>query len=304
MAIQAHFNPNNNLPQDYFFMSNNNNNYNNNLLYNKLLQQQQQQFQYAQQQQQFQYVNDGRFMFSQPSKRQKFHETTTTTATSSMTSDCDNNMSTLLEKQRNEIDRFVNLQNERLRLALQEQRKQQFGEIIKKLEVKTLQLLKQKDDEIKDASKKTMELQEMMKKIEVENQTWQRIALENQSMVISLNNSLEQLKQQQEQEAACSSSSSNNVDDNASCCNNFGAKTEENRVVSEQQHYPSVSTAPANYETRRNEGSLCKVCNSRNSTILLLPCRHFCCCKVCDGFVDDCPVCKSSKMASIEALIS
>uniref|UniRef100_A0A2P2Q3U0 RING-type domain-containing protein n=1 Tax=Rhizophora mucronata TaxID=61149 RepID=A0A2P2Q3U0_RHIMU len=48
---------------------------------------------------------------------------------------------------------------------------------------------------------------------------------------------------------------------------------------------------------------LCKGCNSRNSCVLFIPCRHLCSCKACEPFLDSCPVCQTAREATIEALI-
>ncbi|KAH9622555.1 hypothetical protein KSS87_020078 [Heliosperma pusillum] len=257
-----------------------------------LLQQQRRQ---QQQQQQQTYINmkRGNSFVNDPSKKLKYSSTiatptTTVTTASTTTSESDNHftmnfsesLSLQLEKQRNEMDRYVELQNEWLKLALQEQRKQQLGEIIRKLEVKAVQLLKQKDDEIAEATKKTMELEEVVRRMEIENQTWQRISSQNEAMCFSLKNTLEQLQQKQ-QVCSSSSSSSNDVE---SCCK-----------VSENNNQIEETTTKM---------AFCKVCNSRNASVLMLPCRHMCSCKVCDELLHACPVCKSPKMATIDALIS
>ncbi|KAL2459802.1 Rho GDP-dissociation inhibitor 1 [Forsythia ovata] len=64
-----------------------------------------------------------------------------------------------IDKQRLQIDQFVTLQNDRLRLALEEQRKQQISYFLKKSQV----LIQQKDEEIIKAVNKAMELEEFMK---------------------------------------------------------------------------------------------------------------------------------------------
>lgn len=305
---------------------------------------QQQQFQYQQQQQQQQQVllqlqqqylvqlhnqqqqqqqrnscddnnnnsNDG-FVFMASSKNCTT-TTTGTTASTTTTGSCDYQIpmsfspsfSDQLEKQRQEIDRFITLQNERLKLTLQEQRKHQLGAIMRKLEAKAMQLMRQKDDEIARATKRTIELEEIIRKMEIENQEWQRLAAENEAMVVSLNNTLVQIKEQQLQQVCClttsSSCSSNVVDDAESCCN----------VVDDTEYYNN-SKKRARVETGVVAGTgidaetgvvLCRVCKTGKSCILLLPCRHLCCCKGCEPFVNACPVCKSAKMTSIEALIS
>ncbi|GMJ12693.1 hypothetical protein HRI_004938500 [Hibiscus trionum] len=188
-----------------------------------------------------------------------------------------------VEEQRREIDQFIKSQNERLRLLLQEQRKQQVAAMAEKLESKATLLLSQKDAELVKATNKTMELQNLVNKLEMENQTWRRVAQENEAMVVSLNNTLGQL-QQQNLVGCCFN---NGVDDAESCCE----ETEE-----EEKNRGFVGT--------KTMMMVCKCCNSRSSCVLFLPCRHLCSCKDCAAFLDCCPVCSTAKKASIEALIS
>ncbi|XVF00867.1 hypothetical protein REPUB_Repub04eG0038900 [Reevesia pubescens] len=207
-----------------------------------------------------------------------------------------------VEKQRHDIDGFIRSQNERLRLLLQEQRKQQFAVLVKKIESKASLLLRQKDEEIAKATNKTMELQNLLKKLEMESQAWQKVALENEAMVVSLNNMLEQLREQ----AFCCFN--NGVDDAESCCEgnrDEGMETEENRgeftgLVSADQGQEQDD------QERRSKMTtmVCKSCNSQSSCVLFLPCRHLCSCKDCAAFLDSCPVCRTAKKATIEALIS
>ncbi|CAO2815616.1 unnamed protein product [Amaranthus hypochondriacus] len=118
--------------------------------------------------------------------------------------------------------------------------------------------------------------------MEIENQEWQRLAAENEAMVVSLNNTLEQMRDQAYWVGSASCSS--NVMDEAESCCNFNSYREEHK--------------------EKDEMVLCKVCKSGKSCILMLPCKHLCCCKGCEGLVDVCPVCESPKVGSIEALIS
>ncbi|OMO92746.1 hypothetical protein COLO4_17340 [Corchorus olitorius] len=202
--------------------------------------------------------------------------------------------SNLVEKQRHDIDQFIRSQNERLGLLLQEQRKQLVAVLVKKIESKASVLLRQKDEEIAKATNKTMELEILLRKLEFESQAWQRVAQENEAMVMSLNNTLEQLREQ----ASCCFN--NGVDDAESCCEvngEEGIETEENRGgftghVFEQGQETTVKSM------------VCKCCNSRSSCVLFLPCRHLCSCKDCEAFLDSCPICRTPKKAIIEAIIS
>uniref|UniRef100_K4C817 Uncharacterized protein n=1 Tax=Solanum lycopersicum TaxID=4081 RepID=K4C817_SOLLC len=58
------------------------------------------------------------------------------------------NLASQFEIKRFQIDQFIILQNERLRLALQEQRKQQLALILRNYESETHLLLKQIDEKI------------------------------------------------------------------------------------------------------------------------------------------------------------
>ncbi|KAL8027869.1 hypothetical protein ABFX02_14G124700 [Erythranthe guttata] len=181
-----------------------------------------------------------------------------------------------IDKQRLEFDQFFNLQNERLRSAMQEQRNQQTAILMKKYETKTRFLLKQKDQEIANAANRTNELQNFLNRIEIENQTWQRVARENESMVASLSGTIQRLRDSAAA-AACSPAA-----DAESCCENGGEDEEE----------------------KWGERKLvCRRCKSEKSSVILLPCRHLCCCKECELFLDSCPVCTMVKKASVEALI-
>lgn len=173
-------------------------------------------------------------------------------------------------------------QNERLRLLLQEQRRQQMASLLRKCEERTVILLKQKEEEIAKTMNRTVELEDLLRKVEIESHTWYRLATENEAMVANLTNTIEQLR-----ENGCFA---NEVEDTGSC---FGGErdegTGENRGL---------------VGGRENQGKMvCKSCNFRNSCVVFLPCRHLCSCKDCQVSLDSCPVCGMVKKASIEALL-
>lgn len=202
------------------------------------------------------------------------------------------NMASQIEKQNKEIHQLISLQNERLRLALQEQRKQQFTLLLKNYESKAQFLLLQKDEEIARAIKRTTELEELLKRMEAENQTWQRVAKENEALIMSLNNSMEQLRKGG---GACPSGA-NGVEDAESCCCEIPMNS--GHLAAEQQR--------GEPEVQVNETGMmmtCKICSFRNSCVILLPCRHLCSCNACEAFIESCPVCNVVKKASIEVCL-
>ncbi|XP_052191917.1 probable BOI-related E3 ubiquitin-protein ligase 3 [Diospyros lotus] len=195
-----------------------------------------------------------------------------------------------VEKHRQEIDRFVSLQSQRLRLALHEQRKQQIALILRKYEAKTAALLKQKDEEISKAMNRTVELEDFLRRMESESQTWRRAAQENEAMVASLNNTIEQLKV-----SACFA---NGVAEDAESCCDLIDRDDDERTDNKQDEKK---------EKENGEGTtrkmVCKGCNSRLSCVVFLPCRHLCSCQSCQPYLDSCPVCGTVKKRSIEALV-
>ncbi|XP_043713079.1 probable BOI-related E3 ubiquitin-protein ligase 2 [Telopea speciosissima] len=192
-----------------------------------------------------------------------------------------------IDKQGLEIDRFILLQNERIRLALQEQRKHQVAILLRKMESKTVSLLRQKDEDIARAAKRTMELEVCLRRMEMENQAWQRVTKENEDMVMVLNNALEQVKE------------------NVCCFPSAGAEDAESCCDISQEHYreEKIRRKEKEEEEEPMRKMACKACNSRRSCVLFIPCRHLCSCKSCETFLDSCPVCNSPKKASMEVLM-
>lgn len=194
------------------------------------------------------------------------------------TRDFSRGFSAQIEKQRMEIDGFICLQNERLRLALQEQRKRQNTLFLKKYESRTLLLLKQREEPISKAQNRSIELQDFLQRLEIENQVWQRLAKENEAKVASLNCTIQRLKE-------AVNLSSKGAEDAESCC----------QIMEEERR--------ENWDHFNSKKIICRSCNYRNSCVLMLPCRHLCSCKDCEAFLDSCPVCGMVKKACIEALI-
>ncbi|KAH7518409.1 hypothetical protein FEM48_Zijuj09G0168500 [Ziziphus jujuba var. spinosa] len=269
------------------------------------LQQQQLHMQEIQNQHQHQQRNQS-FWFSEnnypvsASKNNNLLTTTTTPTDNSSTHPSmacpSHSLVAQVEKHRQEIDQYLKSQNERLRLILQEQRKQQITTMMKKVELKTQAILRQKDEEIARGASRVMQLEDLLRKLEMENEAWKRVARENEAMVVSLNNTLEQMRER----ASCCMVNKE-AEDAESCCD-IG---NENRGGEKEEEEEEGETGDSDMEGKGLKMSMmvCRGCNSRSSCILFLPCRHLCSCKACEAFLDSCPVCRMPKKASIEALI-
>ncbi|KAK8560444.1 hypothetical protein V6N13_082883 [Hibiscus sabdariffa] len=170
-----------------------------------------------------------------------------------------------LEIQRQELDCFLQLQNERLRYVLREQRQQQLGILLQSIETKAEYLMRRKEEELVRATKKRMELEACLRRVEMESQSWQKLAEANESMAMDLSKRLFVERNSAEDEGSIFCGS----------CNKEQEEERDNKMA-------------------------CKRCNSRSSCVVFLPCRHLCSCKSCEPLLVSCPVCKSVKEGSIK----
>lgn len=177
-----------------------------------------------------------------------------------------------LDMQRREVDYMLQFQAGRLRYALQQQRTHQLGTILKSVESKVSSLIRQKEEDLARATRKTMELEVWLRKVELESEQCQRVAREKEAMVVDLSNSLEQIRGRL-------AMASNEVPDAESFC--CGSCDREQDQESQKK-------------------MVCRGCHSRSPCIIFLPCRHLCSCKSCEACLVSCPVCKSVKQASME----
>ncbi|KAG6774747.1 hypothetical protein POTOM_022116 [Populus tomentosa] len=195
-----------------------------------------------------------------------------TTRDSSLSMSLSQYLDVQLDMQRREVDCMLQFQAGRLRTILQQQRKQQLGITLKSVESKVSSLIRQKEEDLAQATKKTMELEVCLRKVELERERYQRAAREKEAMVVDLSKSLEQIRGRLVM-------ASNEVQDAESFC---------------------CGTCDREQDRESQKRMVCKGCNSRSSCIIFLPCRHLCSCKSCDAFLGSCPVCKSVKEASME----
>lgn len=114
------------------------------------------------------------------------------------------------------------MQNERLRSALQDQRRQQLAILLKNAETKASYLMRQKEEDLAQARKKTMELETCLRKAQMERESWQRQAGENEAMVVELSNTLEQVR-----ETLVLGSSSRGQDTESFCCGSCDREQED-----------------------------------------------------------------------------
>ncbi|KAL9275908.1 putative BOI-related E3 ubiquitin-protein ligase 3 [Drosera capensis] len=186
-----------------------------------------------------------------------------------------------LHEHRCDIDSFLRVQGERLRCAVEQQREKQMGQLLERIESRAVAMMKEKENSLITGWSKTKELEEWLSRVETESEAWKRAAKENEAMAMELNSTLQHIKQTQW--LIHLSSSQSIIEDE------------------ESAHEGDSSRHEAKDETgaRRMKG-WCRGCNVTGACSVFLPCKHLCCCKSCDGFLQFCPVCHSPKQTSIE----
>ncbi|PWA64405.1 hypothetical protein CTI12_AA343980 [Artemisia annua] len=175
------------------------------------------------------------------------------------------NLSSELERQGLEMDCFLHFQqNEKLKALLNEETRRE-AILMQTYESKMKAILDAKDEVLTTATNRTLELQNYLLMAEKETKNWEKQALANEAMVNNLNKTLNQLARNKKHEEDAESICNGGHDDDA-----------------------------------RHEKMVCKMCHVRSTCMLMLPCRHLCCCRACEGLVMFCPVCETVKNGSLE----
>ncbi|GMI86000.1 BOI-related gene 1 [Hibiscus trionum] len=198
------------------------------------------------------------------------------------------------EQEEEDIDRFVYDHTEKLRLGVEERRKRESRMLITAIQEGVMKKLKEKDEEIQRIGKLNWVLQERVKSLYVENQLWRDLAQTNEAAANSLRINLEQVLANVGEERRVSGGGAAALEDDAeSSC---GSSDEGWRKV----------VGVAEDKAAAVVGRKCRKCGEKESSVLLLPCRHVCLCTMCGStmVVSTCPVCLSVANASVHVNIS
>ncbi|KAL4554589.1 hypothetical protein LXL04_037183 [Taraxacum kok-saghyz] len=223
-------------------------------------------------------------------------------------------------QQQLEIDRFIALQTEKLRTEIEATRRRNSMRLIAAAEEGIRKRLRSKAEEIVKISKLNSALEEKVKSLSVENQIWQQMAQTNEATANVLRRNLQRILTQIQQQQHHSYADKTSPEDVQSCCgSNYEEQHEDEHV-----HQRHQSTLPEEVKviipnqgndaqghcttTGDNNGSRfnrwCRNCGKVESCVLLLPCRHLCICTVCESSINVCPICKSTKNASVHVNMS
>ncbi|CAH9121814.1 unnamed protein product [Cuscuta epithymum] len=161
-----------------------------------------------------------------------------------------------------EIDRIVSQHAKKLKVEIEKRNEQIMTAVIGEGLMKKLS---EKEAEIQRMWKWNLALQERVKNLDLEKQLWRDMAHKKAAAADCLRANLDKL---------LSSAAAVNEDSASSCCGSSGDA---------------------------GGGRVCRRCGVRESSVLLLPCRHLCLCAMCFGSIpiDNCPVCNSNANASL-----
>ncbi|KAF8103117.1 hypothetical protein N665_0188s0071 [Sinapis alba] len=199
-------------------------------------------------------------------------------------------ISSHINHQQHDIDRFVSLHMERVRFEIQEKRKRQARTIMEAIEHGLVKRLRVKEEERDRIGKINHALEERVKSLSMENQIWRDLAQTNEATANDLRTNLEQVLAQVNDSGAGFDNA--NGDDAESCCGSSAGEETVRRTVAVEAH------------DKLGRGRMCRNCGGRESCVLLLPCRHLCLCGVCGSSVHTCPICSSPKNASVHVNMS
>ena len=165
-------------------------------------------------------------------------------------------------------------------------KQRQIASLLSTIEQGVSRKLQEKDQEIEIMNRKNKELVERIKQVTTEAQNWHHRAKYNESVVIALKSNLQQAM----------SHNNNNKKVTAD-------QGKEGFGDSEIDDAASSYIDPNN-KKMGNQRMRCRMCNAKEVSVLLVPCRHLSLCKECDVFTGVCPVCKSLKTSSVQVFFS
>ncbi|XP_057840842.1 probable BOI-related E3 ubiquitin-protein ligase 3 isoform X2 [Cryptomeria japonica] len=201
-----------------------------------------------------------------------------------------NNLATEIQRQKEEMEQFIRVQEEGMRRSLLERTEKQSKALLCAAAAAVTRKLQEKDLELHHLKRKNLELEDQIRGLAIETQGWQKRAKNNEAMAVALKLQIDQINKEGsgDSEEEAMNTAIANMSSSSSCqvipSNNNNNIYMENLVLEMQRK--------------------CRVCRQNEMCILLLPCRHLCLCKLCDSKIDVCPLCSALKTASVQVQIT
>ncbi|XP_022751601.1 probable BOI-related E3 ubiquitin-protein ligase 2 [Durio zibethinus] len=212
-----------------------------------------------------------------------------------------------MEQHQLDIDHLLSQHMEKVRMEMEEKRKKQARKIMESIEEGVIKKLRAKEEEIEKIGKSNWALEERVKSLCIENQIWRDLAQTNEATACALRNNIEQVLAMQVKDegtrgVGLEEAAADEVDDAQSCC---GSSWEvERRTLAGEGGENKLKDNYCKEEGGSSSSRLCRNCGIGESCVLLLPCRHLCLCTVCGSSLRICPICKSTKNATVHVNMS
>lgn len=216
-------------------------------------------------------------------------------APSFMLSLCEN-IGSELERQKEEFDQFIKIQEEQLARGIRNMNQRHIASTLGAIEKGLSSKLLEKDIEIENMNRRSKELMERIKQVAMEAQNWHCRAKYNESVVNVLKKNLQQAISQGAEQQGKEGFGDSELDDTASY-------VDPNNYLQLAAGGTSKPYTHSNYNGS-SERTTCRACKSKEVSMLLMPCRHLCLCKDCDVFINVCPVCQLLKTSSFQVFLS
>ncbi|CAO2819065.1 unnamed protein product [Amaranthus hypochondriacus] len=198
-----------------------------------------------------------------------------------------NNLQSEFARQSNEFDQYIMIQEENIRKGITELNHRHTISLLNAVEKEVNLRMHEKDVEIQTLNQINKDLIEKIRQMAVEAQVWHSRAKQNEALVNVLRNNINQVFLQGA--AALKEGCDDNLEDDAvSSCN-------RNILEPSFDHRNVVSS---------KELVNCKVCKSKEVSVLMMPCRHLCLCIDCCVFIDVCPICRVKKAGILQVYMS
>ncbi|XP_047076273.1 E3 ubiquitin-protein ligase BOI-like [Lolium rigidum] len=205
-----------------------------------------------------------------------------------------------MEKGNKEIDHYFKIQMEQLSKRVKEMEQRRMVSFLASLERGVGKKLREKELEVEAMNRKSQELNEQIRQVSMQVQSWQSAAIYNESIASSLKSQLMQV-----------------VADHANRTREGCGDSEVESAAPGQKNDINAATPGGFFESSlllrgKNVASgsgpavaaACRWCGAKEAAVLVMPCRHLCLCVDCERVADTCPVCHFPKSGSVEINMS
>lgn len=189
--------------------------------------------------------------------------------------------------QKGDLDQYIRLQEENFIKGVRELGQRHTVSLLSSIEQGISSKLHEKELQIQNINRKNKDLVERIKQVSMEVHSWHCRTKYNESVVNVLKSNLEQVMAQGAMHGK----------------EGYGDSEVDTATSYANQNHMRLVDGSANSISLKKQMT-CRACKINEASILLFPCRHLCLCKVCEGLIDVCPVCRIAKSSSVEVFLS